>query len=50
MVFHRVEKVCEAISELANTFVDIDPMDEQLTENLNKIQGKFKQVSIATSK
>ncbi|KAK3741123.1 hypothetical protein RRG08_042490 [Elysia crispata] len=41
----RVVKVCEAILQLANKFIDIDPMDEQLTDNLSKIQSKFKQLT-----
>ncbi|CAG5117821.1 unnamed protein product [Candidula unifasciata] len=41
----RIIKVCEAIVKLANTFESVEPTDEVLTDNLNNIRGKFKQLT-----
>ncbi|CAL1538019.1 unnamed protein product [Lymnaea stagnalis] len=41
----RILRVCESIINLANIIHRIEPNDESLTDHLNKIQGKFKQLT-----
>ncbi|RUS92031.1 hypothetical protein EGW08_000244 [Elysia chlorotica] len=41
----RVLKVCEAILQLADQFIEIDPTNELLTDNMAKIKSKFKQLT-----
>ncbi|BFZ25311.1 hypothetical protein BsWGS_28350 [Bradybaena similaris] len=41
----RVGKVCQAIVKLAKTFESVEAIDEALTDNLNNIRGKFKQLT-----
>uniref|UniRef100_A0A0B6Y8F7 Essential protein Yae1 N-terminal domain-containing protein n=1 Tax=Arion vulgaris TaxID=1028688 RepID=A0A0B6Y8F7_9EUPU len=41
----RIVKVCETIIKLVVTFDNVQPTDELLTDTLNSVRGKFKQLS-----
>ncbi|KAK6986494.1 oral cancer-overexpressed protein 1 [Biomphalaria glabrata] len=41
----RIAKVCEAILDLGKDFLNLDPTSEELSLNLSKIKGKFKQLT-----